>query len=136
MFRSSSAPAPGRARLRDALHRAVWRWHFYAGLVCLPFLILLSVTGSVYLFKDEINRTLFSHRTLVAVRATPPLSPERLVFIAAEAVPDARPTTYASPRRPTAPRSSPWRARRERPSSISTPMTVPCSTGSGAPTRR
>ncbi len=100
MFRSSSAPAPGRARLRDALHRAVWRWHFYAGLVCLPFLILLSVTGSVYLFKDEINRTLFSHRTLVAVRATPPLSPERLVFIAAEAVPDARPTTYASPEAP------------------------------------
>ncbi|QRE75772.1 PepSY-associated TM helix domain-containing protein [Methylobacterium aquaticum] len=96
----SSAALPGRARLRDAVHRAVWRWHFYAGLLCLPFLILLSVTGSVYLFKDEINRTLFSHRILVPVRATPPLSPERLVFIAADAVPDARPTTYASPEAP------------------------------------
>ncbi|AWN50791.1 PepSY domain-containing protein [Methylobacterium sp. 17Sr1-1] len=96
----SSAPAPGRARLRDALHRAVWRWHFYAGLLCLPFLVLLSATGSVYLFKDEINRTLFAHRTLVPVRATAPLSPERLVFIAAEAVPDAQPTTYAGPEAP------------------------------------
>jgi uncharacterized iron-regulated membrane protein len=38
---------------------------------------------------------LFSYRTVVAVRATPPLSPERLVFIAAEAVPDAAPKTYA-----------------------------------------
>ncbi len=96
----SSAPAPGRARLRDALHRAVWRWHFYAGLLCLPFLVLLAATGSVYLFKDEINRTLFAYRTVVPVRATPPLSPERLVFIAADAVPDAQPTTYASPDAP------------------------------------
>ncbi|AWN45319.1 hypothetical protein DK419_02425 [Methylobacterium terrae] len=96
----SHAPAEGAARLRDALHRAVWRWHFYAGLLCLPFLILLSVTGSLYLFKDEIDRTLFSYRTVVAVRAAAPLSPERLVFIAADAVPDATPTTYASPEAP------------------------------------
>ncbi|MET7242795.1 PepSY domain-containing protein [Methylobacterium sp. EM32] len=96
----SSAPAPGRARLRDAVHRAVWRWHFYAGLLCLPFLVLLSATGSVYLFKDEINRTLFAHRTLVPVRATAPLSPEQLIFIAADAVPDAQPTTYAGPEAP------------------------------------
>ncbi|KQT83738.1 hypothetical protein ASG51_16520 [Methylobacterium sp. Leaf465] len=26
---------------QDAVHRAVWRWHFYAGLLCLPFLVLL-----------------------------------------------------------------------------------------------
>ena len=26
-------------------YRAVWRWHFYAGLLVLPFLIILSVTG-------------------------------------------------------------------------------------------
>ncbi|TNC16081.1 PepSY domain-containing protein [Methylobacterium terricola] len=96
----SHAPAEGAARLRDALYRAVWRWHFYAGLLCLPFLILLSVTGSLYLFKDEIDRTLFASRTVVAVPATPPLSPERLVFIAADAVPEARPTTYASPEAP------------------------------------
>ncbi|KMO17389.1 PepSY-associated TM helix domain-containing protein [Methylobacterium platani] len=96
----SSAPAAGSAPLRDALHRAVWRWHFYAGLLCLPFLILLSVTGSLYLFKDEIDRSVFSYRTVVAERAGPPLSPERLVFIAADAVPDARPTTYASPEAP------------------------------------
>ncbi len=110
MSASSAAPATGRASsrgvplqggaLRDALYRAVWRWHFYAGLLCLPFLILLSVTGSVYLFKDEINRTLFAYRTVVPVRATPPLSPERLIFIAAEAVPDAAPKTFASPDAP------------------------------------
>ncbi len=36
-------------------YRAVWRWHFYAGLFCIPFVILLSVTGAVYLFKEEVE---------------------------------------------------------------------------------
>lgn len=38
-----------------AVYRAVWRWHFYAGLVCAPFLVILAVTGAIYLFNDEIN---------------------------------------------------------------------------------
>lgn len=36
-----------------------WRWHFYAGLFVAPFMILLALTGIVYLFKpqlDEIGR--------------------------------------------------------------------------------
>jgi uncharacterized iron-regulated membrane protein len=36
-------------------YRAVWRWHFYAGLVCIPFLIVLSISGSIYLFKPQIE---------------------------------------------------------------------------------
>lgn len=32
-------------------YRTVWRWHFYAGLFCIPFVIWLSITGSIYLFK-------------------------------------------------------------------------------------
>jgi len=38
-----------------ALYRAVWRWHFCAGLLALPFLLLLSITGGLYLFKPEIE---------------------------------------------------------------------------------
>lgn len=45
-----------------ALYRAVWRWHFIAGLVVLPFVLILAVTGGVYLFKDEINNA--AHRQL------------------------------------------------------------------------
>lgn len=36
-------------------HRAVWRWHFYAGLITLPFVIVLSVSGAIYLFKPQIE---------------------------------------------------------------------------------
>jgi uncharacterized iron-regulated membrane protein len=41
-----------------ALYRTLWRWHFYAGLFCIPFVIILSITGSVYLFRVEIESLL------------------------------------------------------------------------------
>ena len=36
-------------------YRAVWRWHFYAGLFCIPFVIVLSLSGAIYLFKPQIE---------------------------------------------------------------------------------
>lgn len=36
-----------------ALYRTIWRWHFYAGLFCIPFVIVLAVTGAIYLFKPH-----------------------------------------------------------------------------------
>lgn len=45
---------------RDAsLYRTVWRWHFYAGLIIAPFLLILAVTGSIYLFKPQIEQVLY-----------------------------------------------------------------------------
>jgi uncharacterized iron-regulated membrane protein len=44
--------SPGRAR---TAYRTIWRWHFYAGLFCIPFVLWLSVTGSIYLFKPQIE---------------------------------------------------------------------------------
>lgn len=48
-------------------YRTVWRWHFYAGLFCLPFILVLSISGAVYLFKPQIDIYLdrqFDHLTL------------------------------------------------------------------------
>ncbi|MEK1899972.1 MAG: PepSY domain-containing protein, partial [Rhizobium sp.] len=44
-----------------SLYRAIWRWHFFAGLLVIPFLLNLAITGSLYLFKDEINDTVFAY---------------------------------------------------------------------------
>ncbi len=52
-------------RTDSSLYRAVWRWHFYAGLLVMPFLILLAVTGALYLFKPEIERVVY--RDLIEV---------------------------------------------------------------------
>lgn len=40
------------------LYRMLWRWHFYAGIILLPFIIILSLTGMVYLFKPQIERAI------------------------------------------------------------------------------
>ncbi|WP_127105215.1 PepSY-associated TM helix domain-containing protein [Pararhodobacter zhoushanensis] len=52
-----------------ALYRAVWRWHFIAGLIVLPFVLILSVTGGIYLFKDEINNAAHHQLRFVEPRA-------------------------------------------------------------------
>ncbi|MGX1801745.1 PepSY domain-containing protein, partial [Brevundimonas naejangsanensis] len=37
--------------MMSGAYRAVWRWHFYAGVLVMPFLMLLTLTGGLYLFK-------------------------------------------------------------------------------------
>lgn len=35
--------------------RGLWRWHFHAGLLCIPVVIVLAATGSIFLFKPQID---------------------------------------------------------------------------------
>ena len=56
---------------QTALYRAVWRWHFLAGLLALPFLLNLAITGSLYLFAPEINHILYRSLEDVPARAEP-----------------------------------------------------------------
>jgi uncharacterized iron-regulated membrane protein len=70
-----------------SLYRAVWRWHFYAGLLCLPFLVMMAITGALYLFRDEINAVVYSDLLQVPVATSAALAPEALVAQAVTAVP-------------------------------------------------
>ena len=36
-------------------YMTVWRWHFYAGVFCIPFVLILSVTGTIFLFRPQIE---------------------------------------------------------------------------------
>ena len=40
---------------QSVFRQRLWRWHFFAGLLVCPFAILLAVTGSLYLFKPQID---------------------------------------------------------------------------------
>ena len=51
-------PASGAAPA-SSLYRRVWRWHFFAGLLCLPFIFLLALTGAIYLFNGEIDDVVY-----------------------------------------------------------------------------
>ena len=49
----STSPSQDSAPWPD--YRAVWRWHFYAGIFCIPFVVVLAISGAIYLFKAEIE---------------------------------------------------------------------------------
>lgn len=88
MSELSDFPAQERATARPAsgLYRAIWRWHFYAGLLVLPFMITLAVTGAAYLFRDEIDG--FLHADLKRVEAQEAmLAPSALIAAATGARP-------------------------------------------------
>ncbi|MDR6788168.1 putative iron-regulated membrane protein [Sphingomonas sp. BE138] len=59
--------SPSRpAAIAAELQRAVWRWHFFAGVLVLPFLLWLAVTGALYLYKPEIERHFYAEWIHVA----------------------------------------------------------------------
>jgi uncharacterized iron-regulated membrane protein len=65
--------------IESALYRAVWRWHFIAGLLVIPFLLLLAVTGGLYLFKDELDHAMYRAWDEVPARSAPLLDADALV---------------------------------------------------------
>ena len=52
-------PETAKPALTVSLYRVIWRWHFYAGLLVLPFLVMMAITGGAYLFKPELEHWLY-----------------------------------------------------------------------------
>lgn len=77
------AKPPRRANVRpiSGAYRAVWRWHFYAGILVLPFLCLIALTGGLYLFKDGIDAAVYRPISHVDARGLI-VSPDRWVAAA------------------------------------------------------
>ncbi|WP_294331506.1 PepSY domain-containing protein [uncultured Sphingomonas sp.] len=60
-------------RRRWPSYAAVWRWHFYAGLFCVPFVLWLAVTGSIYLFRPQVEALIdapYAHLAIPGPRAS------------------------------------------------------------------
>ncbi|MFC0189601.1 PepSY-associated TM helix domain-containing protein [Fictibacillus aquaticus] len=47
------------------LYQTFWRWHFYAGILFAPFLIVLSISGALYLYQAEIETMLYKDKLVV-----------------------------------------------------------------------
>lgn len=72
----------------NRFYRTVWRWHFYAGLFVVPFMMILAITGSIYLFKPQLDALMY--RNLMFVQPTGILLPYTEQLQAAQqAYPDA-----------------------------------------------
>jgi uncharacterized iron-regulated membrane protein len=77
-------------------YNAVWRWHFYAGLFCVPFVLWLAITGSIYAWRPQIEAWLdrpYDSLIPSATRATP----EAIAAAAVRAVPGSRLHKYELP---------------------------------------
>lgn len=79
----------------------VWRWHFYAGLFCIPFVVWLAITGAIYLFKPQIEAWLDRPYDGLAITG-PRAAPSTIVAAALAAVPDGVLNSYELPASPDA----------------------------------
>lgn len=98
---SVSRPQVARHLEGSALYRTLWRWHFYAGLWCIPFIVVLALSGSLYLFKPQFEAWQDREFHTVAFPG-PRIGPVAEVRIAEGAVPGTRFAEYELPHAPQA----------------------------------
>src|ERR1700688_1731124 len=91
------ADPPTRPPWPDYL--AVWRWHFSAGLFCIPFVCFLSITGAIYLFNPQVVALL--DRPYDHLRAEQTAAPSRVAQAALTANPGWSLHDYQLPRTAT-----------------------------------
>jgi uncharacterized iron-regulated membrane protein len=89
-FESSGASAASKT------YRTLWRWHFYAALFVMPFLVVLAVTGTIYCFQPQIESLLYKDRLHVEPARTPRLTDDALLARARQALPAGSRATTAS----------------------------------------
>lgn len=82
------------------LQQRIWRWHFYAGLLSLPIAILLSITGTIYVFKPQIEQWQDNsiYRSAEALQKDSILSADELYAAALNHYPEAKLKRYLLPK--------------------------------------
>ena len=86
-------PAPSAPSAANALYRAVWRWHFFAGLFVAPFAVFLAITGALYLWKPQFEEWKYRDILNVSVGTTA-LSADAQFAAARAAVPTLNPVQF------------------------------------------
>lgn len=75
------------------LYKMIWRWHFYAGILLTPFLLILAVTGSIYVFKPQIENFIYSDYFEV-VESGEKIAPSKQIEAVKQEYPNAIITNY------------------------------------------
>jgi uncharacterized iron-regulated membrane protein len=56
-------------RSPQRLYARIWRWHFFAALIVIPFVLWQSVTGVLYLWHDDLSAVVYPDKVRVAPTA-------------------------------------------------------------------
>lgn len=98
----AAAAASRTETRRRAHHQIAWRWHFYAGLFVIPFVVALALSGlAMMLLHGSSNK--LGRAPDVVPAATAPLSAHDLAAAALAAVPGGRLDQFATPENPRRP---------------------------------
>ncbi|SDE60737.1 Uncharacterized iron-regulated membrane protein [Fontibacillus panacisegetis] len=87
-------------KAQTSWYQAVWRWHFYAGIIFAPFLIILAFSGSMYLFKPQIEGHLYKDLLTVREVGTSLVSPTALMEKVTSTYPELKISSVTFPDQP------------------------------------
>ncbi len=76
------------AAVSARLYRAVWRWHFYAGIIVAPFLAILALTGVIMLYGNSVETFLGAKHYVAAGGERASIEDQATVAVAS--VPDGK----------------------------------------------
>lgn len=79
-----------------SFYRALWRWHFYAALLVIPFLLALSASGMLMLLSEPVDGLLQQELTQVSVEGKT-LPASQLLSTVEEQFPQFRVKLYIPP---------------------------------------
>jgi len=89
------------SQAQPRLYRVIWRWHFYAGLIVLPVLIVVALTGALLVFREELERKFDAAMLTVKPQAQRMSYDAQLANAAQTAPPDSRATAMVVRSNPT-----------------------------------
>jgi len=83
-----------------SFYMSVWRWHFYAGLYTIPFLMMLAVTGLLMLYSPVVEKWTNQDLYQVEQVTKSPITYSAQKSLVAQAYPDDVIKSIHSPRSP------------------------------------
>lgn len=90
-----SRTTPAESPPTSALYRAVWRWHFFAGILVAPLAAFLAITGAIYIWKPQYEAWRYRNLTTVSIPAGGQIKSLEEQYTAAMAgVAGAQPVTF------------------------------------------
>ncbi|MHC5539451.1 PepSY domain-containing protein, partial [Singulisphaera rosea] len=82
------------------MYRVLWRWQFYAGVLVSPVLLVVAMTGAIYVFRSEIEDARHARHRFVVPQGTR-LGAQALVDAARATQPSGTPTSLELPSDPS-----------------------------------
>ncbi|WP_374338051.1 PepSY-associated TM helix domain-containing protein [Leeia sp.] len=84
-------------RKTPTFYTVAWRWHFFAGLFVVPFMLMLACTGIIYLFKPQLDQWMYGELLNVPASSQPMHPADHLAGVVQQRYPGAALLKYQPP---------------------------------------